>query len=610
MKYSDLKSILSFIFFILFCWFEKTNAQPLNYTLAQAHSHNDYLNDIPFLRSFKKGFGSIEIDIFPLGNKLYVAHDEDKIRIDRSLETLYLQPLFRELKSDTTRQISLLIDIKKDYKSSIPLLIKELHPLSEFLQNKRLQIVISGYRPSPSEFKDYPVFISFDNDQSQSCTEEQWKRVALVSLPFTRFSTWNGKGRIVNAEAIRIKNTVDSVHNAGKKMRFWATPEGPTSWLALMKLGVDFIGTDEVEELGTFLLKLPKNQYSSHEEYQVYQPSTSGDGSRVKVKNIILCIGDGMGLNQLYSAFTSNRGKLNIFQIQNIGFSLTNAADAYGTDSAAGATAMASGIKTNNRAIGVDVHNTPVKSLFDYSQEVGKKNALIVTCDITDATPAAFYAHVKDRSESKRIAQYFSSIKADIILGAGMQHFKDTLSGSKSLMQLKAKGFHVTSNYSDFLSSKSPKIAAILSDENMRPVMDGRGLILAETLSKVVNILSSNKEGFFVMIEGSQIDHGGHANNIEQIITETCDFDKMVGEALRFADKNKETLVIVTADHETGGLTLMDGDIKKGSVTSGFSTADHTGVPVPVFAYGPYSDIFKGIYHNTHLFEKIFSLMK
>jgi len=107
------------------------------------------------------------------------------------------------------------------------------------------------------------------------------------------------------------------------------------------------------------------------------------------------------------------------------------------------------------------------------------------------------------------------------------------------------------------------------------------------------------------MAEGAQIDHGGHNNDLAYVIRETLDFDQAVGEALKFVDQNKETLLIVTADHETGGLTLIGGNVSKGEVYGNFSTPDHTGVPVPVFAYGPGAEAFSGVYENTAIFDKM-----
>lgn len=140
--------------------------------------------------------------------------------------------------------------------------------------------------------------------------------------------------------------------------------------------------------------------------------------------------------------------------------------------------------------------------------------------------------------------------------------------------------------------------------------MNGRGDYLPIAFNKVVSSFKDNPQGFFMMIEGSQIDHGGHKNNLKQVITENSDFDRVVGNALRFADEDGETLVIVTADHETGGLTLLDGNIAKGYVWGDFSTNDNTGIPVPVFAYGPHSVDFRGIYPNTDIFYKLLALIK
>lgn len=112
------------------------------------------------------------------------------------------------------------------------------------------------------------------------------------------------------------------------------------------------------------------------------------------------------------------------------------------------------------------------------------------------------------------------------------------------------------------------------------------------------------------MLEGAQVDYGGHYNKLPYIVSEVMDFDKVIGKAMQFADSNGETLVIVTADHETGGLTLLDGDYKKGYVGGQFSTTDHTATPVPVFAYGPRSQLFNGVYENTEIFFKILKALK
>ncbi|AYL94921.1 alkaline phosphatase [Mucilaginibacter celer] len=584
------------------------------YTVADAHSHNDYKNSIPFFRAYEKGFGSIEADCYDVNGQLMVAHDKKEIDPKRSLKILYIDPLIEKLKRDPQRHLRLLIEIKEDHKAVLPLVIKELKPLEQYFDYEghpgRLAIVMTGAVPSPAEMTDYPAWISFDVDHLNGFTPEQWKKIGLVSFPFGKYMHWNGKGVLNNEEIARIKAGIDSVHNAGKKIRFWETPDTKSSWLALIRLGVDVIGTDKIEELGDFLNKKPADEYTAPQPYAVYKPTYKSDGSVKKVKNIILCIGDGMGLSQIYSTYTANRGQLNIFQMLNIGFSVTNSADAYITDSAAGATAFASGQKTNDRAVGVDPAGKPLKSLADYSAEAGKKTADIVVCELTDATPAAFYAHDSERSHSTAIANQIASSPIDIFLGSAYKDFIWPVNGESPIDKMKKRGYAIIRNFDEFLSSTSPKILALMDDSVTRPKMEGRGNYLPLAFNKVTQTFKNAPKGFFMMIEGSQIDHGGHANNLKQIITENSDFDRVVGDALKFADEDGETLVIVTADHETGGLTLLDGDINKGYVWGNFSTNDHTGTPVPVFSYGPHSLDFRGVYSNTEIFNKIKALLQ
>jgi len=590
------------------------NAQTKTYTVADAHSHNDYHNNIPFLRAYEKGFGSIEADVYAVNGKLMVAHDKKDINPKRSLQALYIDPLIEKFQRDSQRKLRLLIEIKEDHKAVLPLVIKELKPLEQYFSYPghpgRLSIVMTGAVPPPAEFSNYPDWISFDVDHMDGFTADQWKRIGLVSFPFGKYMKWNGKGVLNSEEIAKLKGGIDSVHNAGKKIRFWETPDTKSSWLALMRLGVDVIGTDKIEELGDFLNKKPYGEYVSTAPYEIYHPTYKSDGSLKKVKNIILCIGDGMGLSQIYSTYTANRGQLNIFQIPNIGFSITNAADAYITDSAAGGTAFATGQKTNDRAVGVDASGKPLKSLAVYSAEAGKKTADIVACELTDATPAVFYAHQSERSNTLAIANDMASTPIDILLGSGYKDFWPKTNGKSPLDRLQERGYTVIRNFDEFLKSPAQKIIGLMDDSVTRPKMEGRGNYLAQAFNKVTNTFKNNPQGFFMMIEGSQIDHGGHNNNLKQIVTENSDFDRVVGDALRFADEDGETLVIITADHETGGLTLLDGNIANGYVYGDFSTNDHTGTSVPVFAYGPHSGDFRGAYPNTAIFDKLLALIK
>lgn len=321
-------------------------------------------------------------------------------------------------------------------------------------------------------------------------------------------------------------------------------------------------------------------------------------------KNVILLIGDGMGVSQIYAGLTANRGHLNLERVKVIGFHKNQASDNYVTDSAAGATAFATGKQTYNGAIGVDSLKVPSTTLLEMAEQKGLATGLVSTCDITDATPSSFIAHQLKRSMHEEIALDFMKTPVDVVIGGGRKYFEKRKDGLNLLDSLRKKGYQVQSTLDVDGITKGP-LVALYADENPIKVMEGRGDALLKSTKKSLEILNQNKKGFFVMIEGSQIDWGGHANDADYAITEMVDFDKSIGYALDFAQKNEETLVIITADHETGGMALMGGNMKTGEVKAAFTTKGHTGQMIPVFAFGPGAETFGGIYNNYDIFIKI-----
>jgi alkaline phosphatase len=321
-------------------------------------------------------------------------------------------------------------------------------------------------------------------------------------------------------------------------------------------------------------------------------------------KNVILLIGDGMGVSQIYGGLTANRGHLNLERVKVIGFHKNQASDNYVTDSAAGATAFATGKQTYNGAIGVDSLKVPSTTLLEMAEQKGLATGLVSTCDITDATPSSFIAHQLKRSMHEEIALDFMKTPVDVVIGGGRKYFEKRKDGLNLLDSLRKKGYQVQSTLDVDGITKGP-LVALYADENPIKVMEGRGDALLKSTKKSLEILNQNKKGFFVMIEGSQIDWGGHANDADYAITEMVDFDKSIGYALDFAKKNEETLVIITADHETGGMALMGGNMKTGEVKAAFTTKGHTGQMIPVFAFGPGAETFGGIYNNYDIFTKI-----
>ncbi|MEN7551622.1 alkaline phosphatase [Rapidithrix thailandica] len=585
---------LSFVLLLFISCFFSENAIAQHKPLL--HSHNDYYHKIPFLTAYHHGFSSIEVDVILKNGELYVAHSEDEIVENRTIESLYLQPLLAQAEQGFTHSFTLLVDVKREAKGSLEQLKVLLEPhkghFYPYTQKNAPKIVISGSRPLPKEMGDCPEYLFFDGRIEEKYDEKASAKVPLISLPFARVSRWNGKGNIPAGDLKKLRIIIDKVHAQGKKIRFWGTPDTKTTWKAFARLGIDYINTDKVEQVAGYFDKLERNEFQSAVTHPIYTPRKR-DFSNKKPQNIILLIGDGMGITQIYSGYTANKGQLSLFQMPVTGLSITQSADSYITDSAAGATAMATGNKSNNRMVGTKPDSTKAVSLTEIARQKQMKTGVISMGDITDATPAAFYAHQPNRNMSKEIAQELLSSSLDFAVGSGAHHFSSTSVSDELPQNIKT----------------GEKCIVVYPNEKMNRILDGREELFGKVFTSALEHLT-NKKGFFLMAEGAQIDIGGHFNDFPYVVSEVLDFDKVIGKALEYADKHQNTLVIVTADHETGGLSLLDGDVQKGYVEGSFSTNDHSAVMVPVFAYGPGAELFQGVYQNTEIFHKILSLIK
>ena len=327
-----------------------------------------------------------------------------------------------------------------------------------------------------------------------------------------------------------------------------------------------------------------------------------------QVKNVIIMIGDGMGVAQVYAGLTANHGTLNLERSHFTGFSKTYSSNNYVTDSAAGGTAIACGTKTKNGAIGVDADGNPVKSMLEYAVEQGLVTGVVVTCDVTHATPASFVAHQEKRSMAEDIAEDFVKSDLSVFIGGGRKNFEDRKDKQNLTNQLKEKGFVMAYTMEDAVKVTSGKLAALVADEHPEAYPE-RGNLLPDGVKTAINILKNNDKGFCLMVEGSQIDWAGHANKTEENINEMLDFDRAVKVAFDYADKDPNTLVIVTADHETGGMSLTGGDLASGEVKAEWGTKGHTAIMVPVFAYGAGAKDFTGIFQNTDILPKVLNLL-
>lgn len=328
-----------------------------------------------------------------------------------------------------------------------------------------------------------------------------------------------------------------------------------------------------------------------------------------KVKNVILMIGDGMSLMHVYTAWAANRGKLWLENAQATGLSKTWAVKKLVTDSGSGGTSLATGVKTVYHAVGVDPEGKPLTSLVDVAKELGKDAGMAVTCRLWDATPCDFCCHNIDRDKEEELVGDYPTSGVDFVFGGGAQKFSNRKDGRDIFKELQKKGYHVSRTLDDFFAyDKNSRIFAVPYDKDT-PLPDERGDLLARASMKGISLMNQNKNGFFMMIEGSQLDDYGHFNQLDLLMKETLDFDQTVGEVMKWAAKDGETLVVVTADHETGGLTLVNGNKEEGRVECCFSTKDHSGAMVPVYAFGPGAENFTGIFENTDVFKKIKKLM-
>jgi alkaline phosphatase len=583
------------------------------YTTSSIHAHNDYVHPIPFLTAYYSQVGSIEADVFLRNGELYVAHEEKEITTDHTLDKLYLKPLAEKIAFHNgavyakAKTLNLLIDLKTEGIPTLQSLVRKLKKYPAITGCQSLTITISGSVPVPDQWKLFPDYIHFDGRPTVAYTTEQLRRISIISDDFKKYTSWNGKGTLTAPDLKKITAVIDNVHSLGKRIRFWATPDLVNAWITLQKLNVDYIGTDHVTALASFIEKEPHDVFQNTVSHAVHKPVVAAES--VQVKNVILLIGDGMGLTQLYAGYTANQGKLNLFTIPTIGLSVTASADSYITDSAAGATAMATGQKTSNRAIGVDASGKVLTPITDILHQYNYKTAVISCGDITDATPAAFYGHVIDREFNEKIAADFLTSPVDILLGGGVTHFTTRKDGSNLFPALQQKGYTVSNNLQSLDSIRSDKYI-VLDNAAARSMKQGRGNFLSASLQKALSTFTDKKSQFFIMAEGAQIDYGGHANNMEYVVREMLDFDEAIGKAMAYVDAHPETLLIITADHETGGLTLLDGDLQKGYVHGNFSTQDHTAVMVPVFAYGSGAKDFAGVYQNTAIFDKIIKALR
>jgi alkaline phosphatase len=392
--------------------------------------------------------------------------------------------------------------------------------------------------------------------------------------------------------------------------------------------------------------------------YTGIQGNYKAEAATTKAKNVVLFVGDGMGTAQrdaIRLATVGETGQLAMDSMPYVGLIHTSSTTAI-TDSAASATAYASGVKTYNGAIGVDANKKSVKTIMEYAKDKGMSTGLVTTSQITDATPAAFASHVEDRSKQSDIAlQYLTKSKVDVLLGGGEDFwfpagntgaFKDETPADPSekskgtqgdlVKKAKSLGYTYVTNKTDMSKAKGKLLGLFANEEMFQQKPEGQGDVynpivsLPDMTKKALDTLSTNKKGFFLMVEEEATDEMAHNNNAKLTIKAGQELDKSVKVAKDFAKQHPDTLVLVLADHETGGFSVEEVDASDestdGATISGedgpfaianskmsfvvdWTTSGHTGVDVPVTVTGAGAEIFSGIYENTQIFNKLAQAM-
>ena len=605
------------------------------------HSHNDYDRTAPFWEAYSQRCGSIEADVFLQDGEILVAHNRKDLSTDRSLRAMYVEPIVRTFRENDGRmwknspeRLILMIDLKAA--DAMPGVVSLLDQYPDvFASPEGVQVVISGDEIAPEEFAGYPSYIFFDGRLTNSYTPEQLSRVGMISADFRDYARkWNGKGRMIDAELEPVKAAIAKAHEMGKRFRFWGTPEGTTAYFTFWKLGVDVINTDKpaVASLffsdwgnknfimgrhevkagvtGTKKLDAATRDFSGfqNEKLQLvrriptYTPSYRNDGAKKKIKNVIYLIGDGMGLNQITAGAYANQRDLTILKLKSIGIQFYNPQDDFIGDSASGGSALATGDLSWTRHIASNKDGSVEYSpLTDYFKAMGKATGVVSLGDVADATPAVFYGHTSERDSTDRITRYWLTSDVDLICGSGRDYIEDPRAdGIDMAAGIRANGY---SYITDALKVNETPGKVICLDNRMGryATEETLGFLADITRASIDKLSKESKKGFFLMVEGAKIDYAGHSDCFPASVIEQLGFDLAVAEALKFADSNGETLVVVTADHETGGLTLLDGDLESGHILAVYNSDDHTPTVVPVFAYGPWSREFMGTYMNVEI---------
>ncbi len=324
-------------------------------------------------------------------------------------------------------------------------------------------------------------------------------------------------------------------------------------------------------------------------------------------KNIILCIGDGMGFEHVRAAAIYANGKEGTLCFESFPYRTTmttHSANSAITDSAASGTAIATGQKVNNKVLNMRIpgDGSELQTLLEYFQQKGKAVGLVTTTPITHATPAAFAAHEPSRYNYDNIAEdYLTQTKPNVLFGAG----------AKGMTPQAAKdaGYIVVNNLAELRQLNTEQVSMVSGQfgKDIPYETEWKGDLphLSQMTETALAILDNDPDGFFIMVEGGKIDWAGHNNNLANVVGETVEFENAVQIILNWAEQRDDTLLVVTADHETGGLKVIKDNGQEKLPEVSWSSKDHTATKVPVYAWGKGACLFTGPMDNTDIHAKI-----
>lgn len=336
-----------------------------------------------------------------------------------------------------------------------------------------------------------------------------------------------------------------------------------------------------------------------------------------EVRNVILLIGDGMGLSHVSMLeIESDYAPTAFSRAERVSLITTRSANNRVTDSAAAGTALATGHKTNNSMLGLAPDSSRLTSMMELARDRGMATGLVVSCHLTHATPGAFYAHRPKRSQYAEIAGQLLESDFDVLIGGGANWIGGSIGGDTTAGSyfdaFARKGYRVVRSLEETAGLHDGRLLAVLADKHL-PAAPERGDALEQGTRKALELLSQDPDGFLLMVEGSLIDYAGHANDAAWLLAEMRDFERVVATAMDFADTHPGTLVVVTADHETGGLTMPSGKsdftLSESGIDYRFGTKSHSGIRVPAYFYGAGADRFRAMMENSELSQRIMELL-